>query len=299
MSEEIGFIGIGHMGLPMAGRMLDAGHRLVVRDLDEATTAPLLARQAQAASSAKEVADRTETVLVSLPSNAAIREVVLGEEGLIHGEAIRTYVSTCTTGSAFAVEIAEALAAKGIATIEAPISGGPPGASAGTLSVMTSGPKPAYQVVEPLLHAFGRTVVYCGEAPGLAQVLKLANNILSATALAASAEALAMGVKAGIDPELMLEAINAGSGRNSATMDKIPRDVLTRNFAYGAEMHILMKDIDLALAEGEALGVPQLICQQVRQVFKLATHQGWQNRDITEIVKLVEGWSGVEIKSGG
>jgi 3-hydroxyisobutyrate dehydrogenase-like beta-hydroxyacid dehydrogenase len=299
MSEEIGFVGIGHMGLPMAGRLLDAGHRLVLRDLDEAVLAPLLARQAQPAASAREVADRTAIVFASLPSNAAIREVVLGADGLVHGAAIRTYVSTCTTGSPFAIEIAAALAEKGIATVEAPISGGPPGAVAGTLSVMVSGPQAAYEAVEPMLRAFGKTVVYCGEAAGLAQVLKLANNILSATALAASAEAMAMGVKAGLDPKLMLEAINAGSGRNSATQDKIPRDVLTGNFAYGAEMHILAKDIDLALAEGEALGVPQLVCQQVRQVFKLAMHQGWQNRDITEIVKLVEGWSGVEIRAKG
>jgi 3-hydroxyisobutyrate dehydrogenase-like beta-hydroxyacid dehydrogenase len=130
-------------------------------------------------------------------------------------------------------------------------------------------------------------------------VLKLANNILSATALIASCEALAMGVKAGLDPRLMLEAINAGSGRNSATQDKIPRDVVSRNFNYGARLHILLKDIDLALAEGEAQGVPQLVCQQVRQVFKLAEHLGWRNRDITEIAKLIEGWAGVEIKPPG
>lgn len=299
MTNALGFVGTGHMGQPMAGRLLDAGHQLVLRDREAAAMAPLLARQAQEAASAREVADRCATTFVSLPNNEVIREVVLGADGLIHGSAIKTYVSTCTTGSPFAIEMAEALAAKGIATLDAPISGGPPGAEAGTLSVMCSGPRVAFDEVEPLLKAFGKAVVYCGEKPGLAQVVKLANNILSATALAASAEALAMGVKAGADPEVMLQAINAGSGRNSATQDKIPRDVLTRTFNYGAQMHILMKDVDLALAEGEAQGVPQPICQQVRQTFKLAMHQGWRERDITEIVKLVEGWAGVEIKSAG
>ncbi|MDP6705987.1 MAG: NAD(P)-dependent oxidoreductase [Alphaproteobacteria bacterium] len=299
MNTKLGWIGTGHMGQPMAGRLMDAGHALVVHDIDEAAMAPLLARQAQPAASAREVADEAEIVFVSLPNNDAIREVVLGAGGVHEGGRVRTYVSTCTTGSPFAIELAEALTEKGIATVEAPISGGPPGAVAGTLSVMVSGPEAAYDEVAAMLQAFGKTVVYCGDKPGLAQVLKLANNILSATALAASAEALAMGVKAGLDPALMLEAINAGSGRNSATQDKIPRDVLTRNFNYGAQLHILMKDVDLALAEGEAQGVPQLVSQQVRQIFKLAMHQGWRDRDITEVVKLVEGWAGVEIKSPG
>jgi 3-hydroxyisobutyrate dehydrogenase-like beta-hydroxyacid dehydrogenase len=299
MADEIGFVGTGQMGQPMAGRLLDAGHRLVLHDIDEAHMAPLLERQATAAASPRAVADRAEIVFVSLPSNAVIREAVLGADGIVQGGKARLYVSTCTTGSPFAIELAGILAAKGILTVEAPISGGPPGARAGTLSVMCSGPRAAYERVAPMLHALGKTVVYCGDKPGLAQVLKLANNILSATALIASCEALAMGVKAGLDPRLMLEAINAGSGRNSATQDKIPRDVVSRNFNYGARLHILLKDIDLALAEGEAQGVPQLVCQQVRQVFKLAEHLGWRNRDITEIAKLIEGWAGVEIKPPG
>jgi len=193
--------------------------------------------------------------------------------------------------------MSEALAARGVATLEAPISGGPPGAEAGTLSIMVSGPREAFDEVEPVLAGLGKTVTYCGDRPGLAQVAKLANNILSATALIASLEALAMGVKAGLDVEVMLNAINAGSGRNSATQDKIPRDVITGTFNYGAPMHILAKDIDLALAEGEAQGVPQMVCQQVRQMFKLGMAKGWADRDITEMARLIEEWAGCEIRA--
>ena len=294
---EFGFIGIGNMGAPIAGRILDAGHTLVVHDAREDALTPLIERQALKANSPREVADRTEIVFVSLPNNVVSREVVVGESGLIHGGKVQIYVNTCTTGSPFACEMTTALAERGIATLECPISGGPPGARAGTLSIMASGPQAAFDQIAPLLDSLGKTVTYCGEAPGLAQVAKLANNILSATALAASFEALAMGVKAGLDVDVLLRAINGGSGRNSATMDKIPRDVVTGNFNYGAPLHILMKDIDLALQEGEAQGVPQMVCQQVRQMFLLAMHRGWADRDITEMARLVEEWSGCEMRS--
>lgn len=297
MNAILGYLGLGNMGQPMAGRLMDAGHQLIVRDIDEAAMAPLIERQAQPASSAKDLADRTDIVICSLPTNAAIREAVLGAGGLIEGGKMRIYVSACTTGSPFATEISEALAAKGIATLEAPISGGPAGARAGTLSVMASGPKDAYDEAAPYFKAYGKTLVYCGDKPGLAQAMKLANNILYATGFVAACEAFAMGVKAGLDPALMVEAIGAGSGRNAAVDEVFPRFVMTRDFNYGAALETLMKDVDLALAEGEALGVPQFVCQQARQVIKLAMHQGWAKRDVTEFAKLVEGWAGVEIAS--
>jgi 3-hydroxyisobutyrate dehydrogenase-like beta-hydroxyacid dehydrogenase len=297
MSAVLGYLGLGNMGQPMAGRLMDAGHQLVVRDINEAALAPLLERQAQQASSGKDLADKSEIVICSLPSNNAIRAAVLGEGGLIEGSKMRIFVNACTTGSPFATEISEALAAKGIATLEAPISGGPPGALAGTLSVMVSGPQDVYDEVEPYLRAYGSTLVYCGEKPGLAQVLKLANNILFTVNILATSEAMAMGVKAGLDPETMLQAISAGTGRNS-TIDMImPNNVLPRTFDFGATIEILMKDVHLALAEGEAQGVTQLMCQQSRQMLMMAVNQGWAQRDLSELAKLVEGWAGMEIKS--
>lgn len=297
MNSVIGYLGLGNMGQPMASRLMDAGNNISVFDIDETAMKPLAERQALRASSPRDLADKSEIVICSLPSNSVIREAVLGNGGLIEGEKIRIYVSACTTGSTFAEEIAEALAEKGIATLEAPISGGPPGARAGTLSVMVSGPQDAYEELIPYFKAYGKKLVYCGEKPGLAQVLKLANNILFATSLAVTSEALAMGVKAGIDPNVMLEAIQAGTGRNAATDLVIPTSVLPRSFDFGASIEILLKDVNLALEEGEKQGVPQFVCQQTRQMLLLAAHKGWNQRDVSEWFKLVEEWAGIEIRS--
>lgn len=292
---KLGFIGIGAMGAPMSQLLIGRGHDLIIFDVDAKAMQPVLARGAVAAEGPKAVADRAEVVFVSVPNNDILREVVLGDNGIVAGGAVRIYVSLCTTGSPFAAEMAEALAAKSIAAVESPISGGPPGAAAGTLSVMASGPQAAFDEIEPVLRAFGKTVVYAGAAPGAAQVLKLANNILSATALVATSEALVMGVKAGLDPAVMLEAINAGSGRNSATLDKFPTAVLTREFNYGAAMDILMKDVNFALAEGDMLGVPMPVCEAVRQQFRAAVADGMGRQDITTIVHPVERAAGIEI----
>jgi 2-hydroxy-3-oxopropionate reductase len=244
---ETGFLGVGNMGLPMAGKLLDGGYDLMVYDIREAAMQPLLERQARRAASPKDLADRCEIVFVSLPTLAAFRAVAFGQDGLAHGKAMKVLVNTCTVGVPFVREIEQAMAAQGVTVVDCPISGGPPGARAGTLSVMVAGDPTVVERVRPMISLWGRTLTVAGSKPGAAQVLKLTNNILSAVALAATAEAFVMGAKGGLDPEVMLAAINAGSGQNSATQAKFPMAVLTRSFDFGAEMHILMKDIDLAM----------------------------------------------------
>lgn len=288
---SIGFVGIGNMGLPMAERLIDAGQTLVVHDIRKAALEPLTARQARPADSPRAVADLCQTVFVSLPTLPALEAVVLGDDGLVHGRAVKLVVNTCTVGEPLVETLTKALAARGIDLVDCPISGGPPGARAGTLSVMISGAPELVEKVRPLVEAWGPVTV-AGDRPGLAQVLKLTNNILSAVALAASLEAYVMGGKGGLDPEVMTQAINKGSGRNSATLDKIPRSVLTRNFDYGAPMHILMKDIDLAIAQGERLGVPMWVCQAARLMFKHAMYKDMAEKDITELVQVVEAGAG-------
>ena len=292
---EAGFLGIGNMGLPMAGKLLDGGHRLTVFDIRRDAMQPLLDRQARSATSPKDLADQNEIVFVSLPTLAAFRAVAFGPDGLIHGRAMQLLVNTCTVGVPFVTEIERALAEKGVIVVDCPISGGPPGARAGTLSVMVSGDPASVERIRPMISLWGRTLTVAGEKPGAAQVLKLTNNILSAVSLAASAEAFVMGAKAGLDPEVMVSAVNAGSGRNSATESKFPLSVLTRSFDYGAEMHILMKDIDLAIAQGEDLGVPMWVCQAARLVFKHAMGRGAAKEDLTAIVKYVERDAGFEM----
>ncbi len=292
---EAGYLGIGNMGLPMAEKLIDGGHRLTVFDIREDAMRPLLERQARRAASPKDLADQCEIVFVSLPTLAAFRAVAFGDAGLTKGSAVKVLVNTCTIGVPFVKEIEQAMAARGVIVVDCPISGGPPGARAGTLSVMVSGDPAAVERIRPMISLWGRTLNIAGDKPGAAQVLKLTNNILSAVSLAATAEAFVMGCKGGLDPEIMLAAINAGSGRNSATESKFPLSVLTRSFDYGAEMHILMKDIDLAIAQGEDLGVPMWVCQAARLVFKHAMFKGAAHDDLTTIVKHVEQESGFEM----
>ncbi len=292
---EAGFLGVGNMGQPMAGKLMDGGHGLTIYDINEAAMRPLLDRQARRATSPRDLADRCETVFVSLPTLAAFRAVAFGDDGLIHGKAMKVLVNTCTVGVPFVKEVEQAMNARGVTVVDCPISGGPPGARAGTLSVMVSGDPAAVEAVKPLIALWGRTLTVAGDKAGAAQVLKLTNNILSAVALAATAEAFVMGAKGGLSPEVMVSAINAGSGRNSATETKFPLAVLNREFNFGAEMHILMKDIDLAVAQGEDLGVPMWVCEAARLVFKHAMHKGAAKDDLTTIVKHIERDAGFEI----
>ena len=287
----IGFIGVGNMGLPMADHLIGSGEELIVHDVREAALKPLIEKQARPAASPREVADRARISFVSLPTLETLREVVLGANGVIHGSATKLVVNTCTVGVPLVEELEKALAARGIALVDCPISGGPPGARAGTLSVMVSGKPELVEEVRPFISRWGPVTV-AGAKPGAAQVLKLTNNILSAVALAATAEAYVMGTKGGVDPEVLTEAINRGSGRNSATLDKIPRSVLNRAFDYGAPIHILAKDVDLALQQADHLGVPMWVCLAARQMFKNAMYAGMANKDITELVRVVETGAG-------
>ncbi len=287
----MGWVGVGNMGLPMAEKLLGSGSELIVHDIRQEALKPLLDRQARPAGSPREVGDRCETAFVSLPTLAALREVVLGDDGVAQGKAVKLVVNTCTVGVPLVDEIEAGLKAKGIGLVDCPISGGPPGARAGTLSVMVSGAPDLVEQVRPMISQWGPVTV-AGDRPGLAQVLKLTNNILSAVALAATCEAYVMGAKGGLDPEVMTEAINRGSGRNSATQDKIPRSVLDRSFAYGAPMHILAKDVVLAIEQGERLGIPMWVCQAAANLFKHEMFAGHADRDITELVKTVEKGAG-------
>lgn len=289
-----GFVGVGNMGLPMANRLIDAGVDLMVHDVREAAMEPLLQRNAHRATSLRNMADQCAIVFTSLPSLDSIKSVVLGENGLIAGGALKIVVNTSTIGVPLTEQLAEALAARGIALVDCPVSGGPEGSRAGTLSVMVSGNAQSIEAVRPMLSQWGKITI-AGEKPGMAQLLKLTNNILSAVALAATSEAFVMGAKGGLDPEVMIAAINAGSGRNSATLNKIPLFVLDRSFNFGSPMHLLMKDIDLAMEYGESLGVPMWVCQAARLVFKHATFAGMKDRDVTEIVKVVERSAGFEL----
>jgi len=297
MSQHFGFVGVGRMGGPMAGRLLDAGHRLTIFDVSEAAMAPLLARGAVRAGSPREVASAVETVFVSLPTPDIIHAVALGPDGLASGNRIKTYIDLSTTGPRMAAEVAAALGQREITTIDSPVSGGVGGAKAGTLAVMAACPAKEFTRFEPVLKTFGR-VFHVGERAGLGQTMKLANNMLSAAAMAISSEAIVMGVKAGLDARTMVDVINAGSGRNTATQDKFPKAILPRSFNYGFAAGLMFKDVKLCVEEAAALKVPMAVGAAVHKLWQQANTENGPASDITEIIRLIEKPAGVEVKGG-
>jgi 3-hydroxyisobutyrate dehydrogenase-like beta-hydroxyacid dehydrogenase len=293
--EVLGFIGVGKMGGPMANRLLDAGHSLVIYDIRDEAAAPLRARGAISVTSSRAVADAADIVFFSLPEPEDVRGEAIGEKGVIAGTRAKILVDLSTTGPRTTIACSESLAKKEIVMIDAPVSGGIAGATKGTLAVMASGPVHAMARVEPLLKIFGR-VFQIGDRAGMGQVMKLANNLLSATALAVSCEAVVMGVKAGLDPKLMIEVINSGTGRNTATETKFPVSILTRRFAYGFAIGLMHKDVRLCLDEAEAMGVSMSVGAAVRDIWKLAEKQLGAESDYTEIIRCLEERAGVEVK---
>ena len=291
---EIGFIGLGNMGQPMARRLIEAGHTLIIYDTRNDAVAPLVALGAKLASSPQDVADRVETVMASLPSLQISQRVATGEGGVIHGKRIKRFVDLSTTGSRVAVEIAAALAKKNIVQIDSPVSGGVGGANKGTLAVMVSGPQADIDVVKDALSVFGKVFVI-GQKSGMAQTMKLANNFLSATAMAATAEAVAMGVKAGLDAKVMIDVINAGSGRTTASDGKFPQAILPRTFNYGFATALMLKDVRLCADEARALDTPNHVMSAVLDQWELTNTEFGGDSDFTAIVQMIERRAGVTI----
>ena len=293
MDQVLGFVGVGRMGGPMANRLLDAGYSLVVFDTNAEAVKPLVARGAKVASSAEDVASSADLVLISLPTPPIVQSVCLGS--VLKGTRLTTLIDLSTTGPTVAGVVAKAAAERGVAWVDSPVSGGVGGATKGTLAVMVSCGKDTFPRVDPVLKTFGKTF-YVGEKPGLAQIAKLANNLLAAAAIVLSSEAMAMGVKAGLDAKTLLDIINAGSGRNSATQDKFPKSVITRTFDFGFATGLSYKDVRLCLDEAEALGVPMVAGAAVRQMLAITNAKFGPDSDFTSIARVVEEWAGVEIK---
>jgi 3-hydroxyisobutyrate dehydrogenase-like beta-hydroxyacid dehydrogenase len=291
---DIGFIGLGKMGLPMARRLIEAGHHLVVFDTRKEAVDKLTALGAKAASSPREVADRAETVLASLPSLQASLEVATGKDGVIEGKLIKRFVDLSTVGSHMAVRIHDLLAKKNIVQLDSPVSGGVGGAEKGTLAVMVSGPRADFEAVTSALGAIGR-VFFIGEKPGSAQTMKLANNLLSATAVAATSEAVVMGVKSGLDPGIMIDVINVGSGMNTASRDKFPRAILPRSFDFGFTTAMMVKDVRLFLDEARALGMSMEVAEAVGRLWEVVIREMGAESDFTSAIKPIEAAAGVVV----
>ncbi len=291
---DIGFIGLGNMGFPMARRLVEAGHALVVFDTRKNAMDRLVALGAQAASSPKDVADRAETVMASLPSLSASLEVATGKDGVIEGKRVKRFVDLSTVGSQMAVRIHDILAKRNLIQLDSPVSGGVGGAEKGTLAVMVSGPRAEFEAVRPALEVIGK-VFFIGAKPGSAQTMKLANNLLSGTAVVATSEAVVMGVKAGLDPAVMIDVINAGSGMNTASRDKFPRSILPRSFDFGFATGLMVKDIRLALEEMKSLGLSMEVAEAVGRLWEVVIREMGPESDFTSAIKPIENAAGVVV----
>ncbi len=292
-TSPTGFLGIGAMGRPMAINIANAGIPVVISDPNPVATGILAQHGATIVESARAVADQAETVHICLPTVAIAEQVAAEVAG---GKAVKHVINHGTTGSAYSKAAAAALADKGIAFLDAPISGGVAGAEAGTLAIMCSGDMATFEAAKPALEAMSGQLTYLGEVPGAAQTMKLCNNILFFCNLAATCESMTLGVKAGLDPQQMLDIMNKATGRNFATEQIMSQFVLPRTFDFGGANYIIEKDLELWRQEAEAYEVPSYIATLVRTLFRQMVAEEGDQEDASRIALLMERMAGVEIK---
>ncbi len=291
-TTDYGFIGVGRMGAHMARRLLKAGFSLTVYDTSQDALAEMEKAGAQVAGSALDVANATEVAFLSLPTPDIVQKVCAG---LTAAKKLKIVADCSTTGPKVARIAHAELAKANIVYMDLPVSGGLAGARDGTLAVMVSGQRAVYDKLEPAIKNFGK-LFYTGEGAGQAQVMKLANNLLAAAVIVLSSEAIAMGVKAGLNARQMCDIINAGSGRNSATQDKFPRSVLPGTFDFGFATGLSYKDVRLCLEEADAQGVPMIAGAAVFQMLGVTKARFGAESDFTSIARVYEEWAGIEMR---
>ena len=291
---KLGFAGVGRMGAPMTKRLLAAGYRVAVYDTNASAMSALVAVGAAAAATPAELRGRSDVVLLSLPTPEVAHAVAFGANGLASGKGASIVIDLSTTGPRAERQMAETLKAAGVVTVDCPVSGGVGGAERGALAMMAACDEATLAKVKPILALLGK-VTHVGLAPGMGQMMKVINNLMSVTALSIASEALVLAVKAGLDPDLLIEVVNSGSGASNATMTKIPKFVLSRSFDFGFAMGLSAKDLRLCLEESDALGVPMIVGSAARQLLTVAKGRLGPDADLTEIIKPVEEWAGVTV----
>ena len=287
MPETVGFIGLGVMGAPMAGNLLEAGHSLVVHSRSPEPVKALADAGAETASSPREVAERADVVITMLPDSPAVEAVVLGEDGVLAGASEGDLlVDMSTIHPTVSVAIAQAAAERGVAALDAPVSGGDVGAQKGALSIMVGGEAADFERARPLFEVLGKTIVRVGEA-GAGQVVKACNQVVVAVTIAAVSEALVLGSKAGVDPEQILDVLGGGLAGNKV-MEMRRRNFLEHDFTPGFRIDLHHKDLNIALESGDAYGVPLAVTSVVQQYMRALRAKGHGGDDHSGLLRLVE-----------
>lgn len=288
MSMHLGFIGIGDMGRPLALRLVRAGFTLTMCDTNPAALAVLQAAGAQVTTTPAETASKAELVFACLPTPAISEKVAYGQDGVIHGTMIKRYVEMSTIGAATMQRIAANLGERGIAVLDAPVSGGPTGEASGRLTCFVASARTDFERATVALQGLSDRLFHVGETPGQAQVLKLANNMLSAGNLALACEMVLMARRAGIDPAVAIDVINASTGRSRATEETFKARILPGTFNTGARLSILEKDVMLAVTEAKRLGAAHGISDAVCATWETAAASGRGSDDLSTIYHFIE-----------
>ena len=295
MASKVGFIGLGAMGGPMALNLAKAGFALVVHDIDETKTEPLKARGAEVAASAQSVAASADRTIVIVETTEQAESVIIGAHGIIRGARPGHIVLCMSTIDPFAAQsFADRLASLGIAMLDAPVSGGTGRAQTGELSVIAGGGAEVFAQCQDLFGAMGSRSFHVGPL-GSGLAMKLVNNMLVQVNTVAVAEAMVLGVKAGLDPQTIYEVVRVSTGASAAWELRVPR-ILAGDFEPGGTIDISYKDQELETAFAKRLGVPLLLANLTQQIYQMARAQGLNKQDGAAVVKIFEQMAGVSVK---
>lgn len=299
MGSELGFVGTGNIGAPMCRRLLERGYDVSVYDVDPHALEQFQGTSARLAPSLAELARSSEVVILSLPNSTIVEQVVFGEGGL--GEELsegKVLIDTSSSKPFSTRRIAAYLAERGVHMLDAPVSGGALRAEEGTLAVMIGGEREVFDRCLEILRSFGEQVFYVGDH-GNGHLAKALNNLLSATTLASAAEVVLLGARAGLEPEKLIEVVNASSGRSASTEVKFPRFILNRSFDDGFGVGLMNKDVKIALETAEEFGFPMVIGSTVVQLWQMAVAQGFGPESHTAIYAFLERLVGSQEETSG
>jgi 2-hydroxy-3-oxopropionate reductase len=292
---KVGFIGLGIMGKPMVKNLLKAGHEVVVYDIVPAGVQEVVAAGAKAAASSKAVAEQCALIITMVPNSPHVKAAILGPNGVLEGaKAGSLVVDMSSIDPTVSKEVGAELAKKKIRFVDAPVSGGEPKAVDGTLSIMCGGAKADFDEAFPIMKCMGASVVLCG-AVGAGNVTKLANQIVVALNIAALSEAMVLATKAGVDPQLVFDAIKGGLAGSTVMNAKAPM-MLDRNIKPGFRINLHIKDLDNAMAAGHAVGVPLPLTGQAREIMEALKIDGMGDADHSAIVRYYEKLAKAEVK---
>lgn len=293
---KVGFIGIGAMGKPMARNLLKAGYDLTVSDVSKEAVAELVEAGAKSADNPKAVALASDLVITMLPNFQIVQSVMLGESGVLAGaEKGMTLIDMSSVSPTQTRQIAPMAEKLGINYLDAPVSGGVAGAEKGTLTIMVGGAASVIKKVMPVFQAMGQKIYHVGDV-GAGDAMKIVNNLLLGVNMAALSEALVLGAKAGLDPQMMRDIIGTSSGGSYALEAKMPNFILKGNFEPGFAIDLQYKDLELASQTGKDLGMPLFLGNLAQQIFEQARATGLGKKDISAVIQLWENMTNTKVR---